>query len=50
MNRITFFNKLIEVLQQSKISYAIIGKSESYLEPIGSDADLKIHVENLEKI
>lgn len=49
MNRITLFNKLIEILEQSKISYAIVGRTESYPESIGSDIDLMIHVEDLEK-
>ena len=49
MNRITLFNKLIEILEQSKIPYAIVGRTESYPESIGSDVDLMIHVEDLEK-
>ena len=49
MDRIALFNKLIEILDQSKISYAIVGRTESYPESIGSDVDLMIHVEDLEK-
>lgn len=48
-NRITLLNKLLEILEQFKISYAIVGRTESYPESIGCDIDLMIHVEDLEK-
>ena len=43
-----FFN-IISLLNANLISYAIVGRTEGYPENIGSDVDIMIHKEDLEK-
>lgn len=42
MDRISLFNKLIGLIDQHNIPYALVGRTEGYPENIGSDVDIVI--------